>query len=58
MLCRDWMAGREGPAVPRQEVMEAVPGQLRWREERGVSDHGGVRHDSPVQGGGRLSERE
>lgn len=32
MLCRDWMAGREGPAVPRPEVMEAVPGQLRWRE--------------------------
>lgn len=34
------MAGREGPAVPRQEVMEAVPGQLRWREEGEVRDRG------------------
>lgn len=58
VVCRDWMAGREGPSVPRQEVMEAMPGQLQWREEREVRDHGGARHDSPVQAGGCLCERD
>lgn len=25
-LCRDWMGGRQGPAVPGPEVMEAIAG--------------------------------
>lgn len=53
---------RGGACCPQEEVMEAVPGQQRWREEREARGHGGVGADSLVQaggmgGGGCLSER-